>query len=105
MYLFFKRCAGPVRRLVRAGPCCRAGTLTGRRTAAFSLSMVAVEETGITLSQRSTACLCAAAASVSSENFKPTPDVLFTSSLSLTLVFPGCRWTFRAALWTIASSP
>lgn len=59
--VFSKMCAGPTRRPVRAGPCCPAGTLTARRAAVLSLSTAAAEATGITLSQRSTACLCAAA--------------------------------------------
>lgn len=54
-------CAGPVQRQVHAGRCCPAGTLTARRAAVFSLSTAAVEATGITLSQRRTACLSAAA--------------------------------------------
>lgn len=56
-----KMCAGPTQRLVHAGPCCPAGTLTARMVAVLSLSTVAAEATGITLSQRSTACLSAAA--------------------------------------------
>lgn len=54
-------CAGPTQRPARAGPCCPAGSLIARRAAAFSLSTAAAEATGITLSQRSTACLSAAA--------------------------------------------
>ncbi len=56
-----KMCAGPTQRPVHAGPCCPAGTLTARRATALSLSTAAAEATGITLSQRSTACLSAAA--------------------------------------------
>lgn len=63
----FKMCAGPVQKLVHAGPCCPAGTLNDRRAAVCSLSTAAVEATGITLIQRSTACL-SAAASVSPAN-------------------------------------
>lgn len=59
--VFSKMCAGPTQRPVRAGPCCPAGTLTARRAAVLSLSTAAAEATGITLSQRSTACLSAAA--------------------------------------------
>lgn len=54
-----KMCAGPVQRLVHAGPCCPAGTLTARRAAVLSLSTAAAEATGITLSPRNTACLSA----------------------------------------------
>lgn len=61
VYVSSKMCAGPTQRLVRAGPCCPAGTLTARRAAVLSLSTAAAEATGITLSQRSTACLSAAA--------------------------------------------
>lgn len=56
-----KMCAGPMQRPVRAGPCCPAGTLTVKRAAVLSLSTAAVGATGITLSQRSTAYLSAAA--------------------------------------------
>lgn len=56
-----KMCAGPMQRLVRAGPCCPAGSLTARRAPVLSLSTAAAGATGITLSQRSTAYLSAAA--------------------------------------------
>lgn len=56
-----KMCAGPMQRLVRAAPCCPAGTLTAGRAAVLSLSTAAAGGTGITLSQRSTAYLSAAA--------------------------------------------
>ena len=58
--VFSKMCAGPMQRLVHAGPCCPAGTLTTKRAAVLSLSTAAAEATGITLTQRSTACLSAA---------------------------------------------
>lgn len=61
MCLSSKMCAGPMRRPVRAGPCCPAGSLTTRRGAVLSLSTAAAEATGITLTQRSTVCLSAAA--------------------------------------------
>lgn len=83
-----KMCAGPMQRLVHAGPCCPAGTLTTRRAAVLSLSTAAAEATGITLSQRSTACL-SAAASVSPADGGSLAwlPVVFISGLSLTLTF------------------
>ncbi|CAG06699.1 unnamed protein product, partial [Tetraodon nigroviridis] len=70
-----KMCAGPMQRPVRAGPCCPAGTLTVKRAAVLSLSTAAVGATGITLSQRSTAYL-SAAASVIPTAMPSSPDAV-----------------------------